>query len=165
MKTALIVIDVQNYFVNDFTRDVPSRISDYLRKANMQGVYFTKFINTEDSNWVKSLGWKKMFDSPDTDLAEPLSEFSTNENTFEKTSYSIFGAKKLTERIRSERITKLKLCGIDTDACVLASAYDAFDQGYEVEVIEEFTGSHYGLDMHKAAMNILKKNLLSKREE
>ncbi|MDP4000330.1 MAG: isochorismatase family cysteine hydrolase [bacterium] len=162
-KTALIVVDVQNYFVNEHTAGIPGKVVDYIRSRKPETVFFTRFVNREGSNFVKSLGWRECMSSPDIDLHSELADFADESNTFDKTSFSIFHSKALADRLKEAKVTNIQLCGIDTDACVLVSAFEAFDRGYDVEVLEELTGSHHGKGLYDSAMEIIRKNLRRNR--
>lgn len=158
-KDALIVIDVQNYFVNDNTRILPQKIAKFIENNKFDFVLFTKFINKEDSNFFKKLNWKKCTDSPDTDIHSALVKFVDKNNVFEKSTYSIFKCEKLAKFLKNNKITKLFLCGIDTDACILASAYEGFDWGYDIEILKDLSLSHYGRELNNSALKIIEKNL------
>ena len=162
MKNSLIVIDIQNYFVNEHTKSIPERIAQFIDKNKFDFVLFTKFLNREGSNYFKLLNWKKCLSSPDTDIHPALEKFVNENNLFEKASYSIFKSKKFVDFLRKNQITKLYLCGTDIDVCVLASAFDAFDLGYEIEVLIHLSASHSGERMNKAAQEIIKKSLTIK---
>jgi len=158
-KNALIVIDVQNYFVNDNTKILPQKIAKFIENNKFDFVLFAKFVNKEDSNFFKILDWKECTSSPDTDIHSTLSKFVNKNNVFEKSTYSIFKSKKLAKFLKKNNITKLFLCGIDTDACVLASAYDGFDIGYNIEILKDLCLSHYGEKLNNSALNIIETHL------
>lgn len=162
MKTALVVIDVQNYFVNKHTTNIAKKISDFISEhgRDFDFILFTKFVNKEDSSHVKLLNWRKCFSSPDTDISPELSKFVNKNNVFVKSSYSEFKSKEFCNFLKMNNIKKIFLCGIDTDGCVLATAFDAFHLGYEVKILEDLCGSHYGKDFHDSAMRIMRKNIL-----
>lgn len=164
MKTALVVIDVQNYFVNKHTTNTVKKISDFISKhrQDFDFILFTKFVNKADSNYVKLLNWRKCFSSPDTDIPPELIKFVNKNNIFIKTAYSAFKSKEFCNFLKMNDIEKLFLCGIDTDACILSTAFDSFDLEYEVEILEDLCGSHYGKDFHDSAMRIVRKNILKK---
>jgi nicotinamidase-related amidase len=159
MKTTLVVIDVQNYFVNDKTNELPAKIADFIENNKFDYILFTQFVNNENSNFVKLLNWRKCFSSPDIDIHPTLTKFITPENTFRKTAYSIFKAAGFTDFLKKHDISKLFLCGIDTDSCVLASSFDAFDLGYEVKVIKNLCQSYSGSEYDNAAGKIIDKSI------
>ena len=157
MKNALVVIDVQNYFVNEKTKDIPEKIASFIEKQNFDYVLFTQFVNNKKSNHVKLLKWKKCFSSPEIDIHSSLTKFINSENTFKKSAYSIFKAKGFTTFLKKHNISRIFLCGIYIDSCVLASAFDAFDLGYQVKVIKNLCQSHSGKDFDEAAKKIIDK--------
>ena len=71
-KTALIIIDVQNYFVNEHTKGIPEKIAQFINENKFDFVLFTKFVNHEGSNYFKLLNWHKCLGSPDTDIYPTL---------------------------------------------------------------------------------------------
>ncbi|MEK6950113.1 MAG: isochorismatase family cysteine hydrolase [Nanoarchaeota archaeon] len=158
-KNALMVIDVQNYFVNDNTQILPKKIAEFIENNKFDFVLFTKFVNKKDSNFFGILNWKKCISSPDTDIHSALVKFVDKNNVFEKSTYSIFKSEKLAEFLENNKITKLFLCGIDIDGCVLASLYDGFDLGYDIKVLKDLSLSHYGKEMDNSALKIIEKNL------
>lgn len=159
MKSALIVIDVQNYFVNEKTKGLPNKIANFIEKNKFDFVLFTQFVNKDNSNFVKLLNWEKCFSSPDIDIHKTLRRFSTSKNTFKKTAYSMFKAEGFTDFLKKNNIGILSVCGIDTDSCVLASAYDAFDLGYQLKVIKKLCQSHSGEEYNSAAVRIINKSI------
>ena len=155
MKKALVVVDVQKYFVNEKTSDIPKKIATYIRENNFDFVLFSKFVNKKGSNWFRTLGWEKMTGPPDTDIHETLKEFADKNNVFEKTSYSVFKAQGFEKFLKKNDIEELYICGIDINACVLASALEAFDLGYTPHVLKELSASHSKKELDDAALAIL----------
>ncbi len=159
MKNALVVIDVQNYFVNEETKNLPVKIAGYIEENKYDFVVFTKFVNKKGSNWFKLLNWNKMTSSPATDIHSALRKFVKDNNVFEKNTYSIFKSEDFLNFLKKNNIIKIYLCGLDIDSCVLASAFEAFDLGYEVKVLENLSYSHYGDDFHKFGVKIIEKDI------
>lgn len=48
---ALIIIDIQNYFINKLTKSLPEKILMYINENDYNFIIFTKFINKENSNF------------------------------------------------------------------------------------------------------------------
>ena len=159
MNKALIVIDVQNGFVNKRTASLPAKIENLIRSNKYPLVVFSKFINRKQSNFFKLLNWKKMQKVPDTDIHSRLRKFANKKNTFTKTAYSVFKAKGFSNFLKKNSVTELHICGIDSDGCVLATAFEAFDLGYTVIVLSKFSGSHSGKAFDKSAFMILRKSI------
>ncbi len=60
---------------------------------------------------------------------------------FEKRWYSAFRETDLDARLRAAGVTKVVLCGVATNVCVLAAARDAAALGYAVEVLADATAA------------------------
>lgn len=157
LKKALIVIDVQNCFINKQTSFLPKKIASYIKRNKFDYLLFTKFINKNNSNFFTILNWRKCTSSPETDIHNELNKFITKDNLFKKNTYSIFKAKGFSNFLKKNKITTLYLCGIDTNACVLASAFEGFDLNYKVKIIESLCFSHSGKNFHNSAIKIIKK--------
>tara|TARA_Y100000310_G_C20552418_1_gene748774 strand:- start:551 stop:1063 length:513 start_codon:yes stop_codon:yes gene_type:complete len=143
-KRLLIIIDVQKGFINEFTKEVPERIKDHLAENQYDFVVFTKFINKPDSKFVKRLNWKGCMKPEETEIVDELKEFINKENLFEKDTYSAFKSKELMMFIQANEVSQIFLCGLNTDACIIASAFDGFDLGLDIYIIKELTNTFWG---------------------
>ena len=54
---------------------------------------------------------------------------------------------------------EVTLVGVDTDACVLATAIDLFEMGIKPIIIEDCVGSSGGEGCHEAGMLLLKRSI------
>lgn len=158
MKSALVVVDVQNFFMNDSTKHVPERILNLISKRKFDFIVFFKFVNSKNSNFSKFLNWNKMFASPDIDIVPVLQTFVNKTNVFSKSTFSAFKDKKFLKFVKSKKISRIYICGFDTDGCVMATALDAFDMGVEVKILEDLCASHHGKSYHRQAIKLLKRN-------
>ncbi|MBI4021561.1 MAG: cysteine hydrolase [Candidatus Aenigmarchaeota archaeon] len=159
MASALIVIDVQNYFVRGSSRSLPRKIAAFVRKNRYDVVLFTKFVNREGSNFFRTLGWKKCTRPPETDLHPALTALARKHHVFEKSTYSAFKSPGLVAFLKKHRVTSVALCGTNTDACVLASAFEGFDLGYRMEILTDLCSSRGGPGLHASAGKIIRENL------
>ncbi len=159
MKSALIVIDVQNFFMNEHTVRVPLLIARHLKDSSYDAIAFTRFINSESSSFYKIFGWTKCMDSPYTDLCDELKPWVKPNNVFTKGGFSAFKSPKLLAYLYSNGIQEVVLCGTDTEACVLASALEAFELGFHVRVLHELCGSTNGREYDRYGRAILQRNL------
>ena len=67
-NNALLIIDVQKGFINEYTRELPGKIEKL--QNNYANVYAMQFINLEDSMFRKQLNWHKLsLNTQDTELA------------------------------------------------------------------------------------------------
>lgn len=157
-KTALVVIDLQNAFINDRTASLIGKIRNYIGRMNYDFVIFSKFVNLPDSNFVKKLGWGGCKCSPETDIAMDISKIPGEVYVFEKHTYSIFKSEEFRDFLERNNITKLYFCGLDIEACVLASVFDAFDFGYDYEILLELSASSAEENLAEYAKKIMKRN-------
>ncbi len=162
MKTALVIVDVQNYFISEDFRELPKKIAEYVRKegGKYDFVLFTQFVNKRGSNFTKLLGWDKCAFSPDIDIHAELEGFARKENTFQKSAFSAFKSEAFAEFLKKNSVEKITICGTDTECCVYATAMDAFDQGFgDVKVLIDLCGSSHGKSAHEVGVKLLKDNL------
>ena len=158
-KTALIILDIQNCFITDSNKNLPQRINEHIEKQKYDFIIFTKFINSENSNFVKKLNWHKCKKSPEIDIVPELLEFSSKNHIFEKYTYSIFKSKEFLVFLRENKISKLFFCGLDLDACIIASAFEAFDLGFDFEILLDLTDSSAKEHIIDSAKQVIKRNL------
>jgi len=162
-KTALIVVDLQNYFIDESTRKLPGLIRGRIESGKYDELVFTKFVNREGSRFWLS-GWEHCMDPPETDIHPELARLANDSAVFEKHGFSAFRAEGLTEYLKRKNVSEVHLCGTDTDACVLASAYDAFELGFVVKVLEDLCASRNGREYHEMGLSIIRRNLEFGRE-
>ncbi|MFN7160762.1 MAG: isochorismatase family cysteine hydrolase [Candidatus Gracilibacteria bacterium] len=156
MRT-LLIIDLQKGFIKEESKDIPKKIRSYIQKEKYDFILFSKFINKQNTNFVKLLHWKKCFAEPEIDIVPELSEYAKSDTVFEKNTYSIFKSEKFLEFLKEKNITKMDICGLESDGCVLASAYEGFDLGYEMIVLRELMRSTTSLN--KATEEIINRNI------
>ncbi len=159
MKTALVVIDVQSYFLRKAPKDLPARIAEHINERSYDCLVFTTFFNSDNSNYEKSFDWHRCKSEKDMELPVEFKPFVSSENVFRKSTYSAFKVPKFEAYLVNQQIERLAICSIDSDACVLATAFEAFDKDYRVEVLLDLSWSRYNLG---GLEEIVAKNLQSK---
>ncbi len=152
MNKLLLVIDVQNDFINDNTKCVKDKISKLVDSKEYEHIVFTKFINNENSIWYKKLNYKGCFLCKGQEIS-----ISTNgHKIINKTTYTALN-NEFKEYIDKNNINEIYLCGFDTDACVYKTALDLFENNYKVYVLKNYTMSHSGTEIHNIFIDNLKK--------
>ena len=53
MNKLLLIIDVQQDFINENTKEYVDKIESLIKIQEFNYITFTKFINSEDSTWYK----------------------------------------------------------------------------------------------------------------
>ena len=110
-----------------------------------------------DNNFVRDLNYYKCI-KDDNKLA-----INPKENkVFIKKTYSAFND-DLKKYLTENNINKIYLCGLETDACVLKTALDLFENEYDFYVLKDFCGCTNGKSAHLNAIKILQKNIGEKR--
>lgn len=158
MAKALLVVDVQRGFLNDFTRHLPKRIARLAERNRYEQVLLTRFVNTPDSHYRRLLHWDACAGPPDTLLAPEVEPLAQRGRVFEKRGITGL-PDELTAQLREQPPDKVDVVGIDTDMCVLKCAMDLFDLGIEPVVIVDCCASTAGLQAHLAGLAILGRNI------
>lgn len=152
MTIPLLIIDVQNGFINDATRHIPARVEDLARRYD--AVIVTRFINREGSAHRRLIHWDRFAPgSEDTPLAFAPPEGAA---MIEKYTYSCVDA-GFRARLEVLGAEEVHICGIATDNCVLKCAVDLFESGFRPVVLADACASHAGADYHRWALKILKR--------
>lgn len=161
MKKALIVIDVQKYFLSRKTHGIVQKIQEYLKKnfSQYELVYFTVFKNDPTAPLWQISEWMDCHLPPDTDICDEIKQFTSPKNLFYKNILSAAKVTEIIEGLRQNKISEADLCGFDTDCCVLATAYDLFDQGVKPVVLENLTWSTSKEKLHTPALKMLLRNI------
>lgn len=139
MNWLLIVIDVQKAFINENTNQIIEKINNLINNNSFENIIFTRFINYNDSIWVKKLNYKECISDDSKRLM-----VDTKENlVFDKSTYSSL-TNELKQYIKDNNINDIYLCGIDTECCVLKTALDLFEENYNVYVLKDYCTCTYG---------------------
>lgn len=152
MNKLLLVIDAQKDFINDNTRPYLYKIQKLIENDEYEKIAFTKFINSKDSIWYKKLNYKGCMTEEEQDIMLD----TENYKVFEKNIYSALN-KELIEYIEENNIEQIYLCGFDTDACVLKTALDLFENNYEVYVLKDYCMCCAGQIIHNETIENLKR--------
>jgi len=150
----LVIIDVQKYFINRYSKYVVKRISNLAKEQHFDHIVATRFVNNKNSPYVKLLNWRKVMDKESQTIPDEIAGLT--ERIFEKNLYTCF-TPEFKNFVKENKIDHLYFCGIDTDCCVLKSAADAFEAGIHPVVIESCCASHGGWLAHRAAIRVIKR--------
>lgn len=148
-RECLVVVDLQRAF------PVPAELVEQIRAQaeTYSHRIFTRFINLPDSLFRRKLGLTAC--APGSAESELLIEPRPTDWVLEKPSYG-FRPDHL-RKFAEAGITRAVVCGIDTDACVLAVAFTLFDAGIDCRVEPDLCWSANGL--HHEAISILRKQI------
>ncbi|MBO7939161.1 MULTISPECIES: isochorismatase family cysteine hydrolase [Streptomyces] len=158
-SAALVVIDMQNGFVNHHSRHAVPVVSDLVGTWSAAGrpVIFTRYFNYPDSPYERFFQWHRLQEAPETDIVTELAEAAAHAHAVvDKTGYTLFTA-EATELVRRAGWTDLVFCGIATESCVLKSAADAFEHGYVPWIVTDACASDAGPDVHDAGLIVARR--------
>lgn len=154
MKKMLLVIDLQKSFINPNTEFLISKIDSLVNSGSYDLVVFTKFINDNDSMWVKKLNYKGCISLEDRKIM-----IDTKDNIVLKKSLYTAYSDNLINLINLFKIDEVHLCGIDTECCVLKTAFDLFENGYNIKVLSGYSACTHGEESNKNALDIIARNI------
>jgi nicotinamidase-related amidase len=149
-RPVLLVVDVQNGFVNGNSRHIVPGIVR-LVQSWPSDVVFTQFFNRPGSQFERLIDWRLLHGPPETDLVPGLQPYA--KTVVPKTGYSFFD--DAGRRLAAKRGWKeVLVCGIDTESCVLKTAVDAFELNYTPLILEDLCASHAGKESHEAGIYV-----------
>lgn len=155
MKKALLILDLEKVFMNEYTNDLPSKIEDYVAATYYDNIVVGKFINHLDSIFIKRLGNSKCLDKSDCTLMVQLSK---PYEVMERTAYTMY-TEELDSYLRENKIKYVYLCGLDTDRSVYKTALDLLERGYYVYVIKSLCRSSAGTRYHDMGISLLERQI------
>ncbi|NQP31962.1 cysteine hydrolase [Streptococcus suis] len=136
MKSALLVIDIQNLVVEGKPFAIEERLQlwqDSLALVRQSGIEVI-YIRHHDQELVK--------DTPDWEI-HPLVAPLENEMIFDKTFNSAFKETGLHSYLQKQKINKLIIMGLATNFCVDTTVKVAFEYGYQLAIIKDGTTTGY----------------------
>lgn len=141
----LLVIDIQPAFSLE---PYYSKVLDYItnNSKSYDQVIATRFINSEESVFFKKLGYKKAM------KREPLS-FGYDILIGKRTCG--IGQGYCQKLLKGHDVTVI---GCDTDACVLETCFQLFQNNVDFKVLKDYCYSTGGLDYHEAGLKVMERN-------
>ncbi|MBL6856033.1 MAG: cysteine hydrolase [Rhodobacteraceae bacterium] len=154
MKTALVVIDMQNSFLhkegeNYFqnSEKIIGNVSLLINRAEEKNSYI---IHISDEHRLGFEDFEQrvlpVHCMSGSFNAQFFNNFGPNgrarEIAITKRRYSAFFATDLALFLREQKIETIILCGVKTNLCVRATAQDAFAHGFKVITVSDATNSN-----------------------
>lgn len=125
--TALIIVDVQNGFLNEKTSKILPRIEELLEQ-DFETVIITDFFNTPNSRYVKYLDWDKVARTDEIETPETIREHA--DYIIRKDGYMCVDS--IISILEDKNINTVLIVGLNSDECVLFNAAGLFDNDYHV---------------------------------
>jgi nicotinamidase-related amidase len=158
-SAALVVVDMQNGFVNHHSRHVVPAVSGLVAQWSTAGrpVIFTRYFNYPGSSYERFFQWHRLQAPPETDIVPELAKAAAHSHRgIDKTGYTLF-TPAADDLICQAGWTDLVFCGIATESCVLKSAADAFERGYAPWIVTDACASDAGPDVHDAGLVVARR--------
>lgn len=147
---ALLIIDVQNGFVNDKTKHIPALVEKLQDNYNL--VIATRFINLPDSPFRRLIKWDHL--SPESDEIELAFKPKESAIIIDKYIYSCIDD-SFVSLLKENDINAVDICGIDTDICVTKCAVDLFERNITPFVLKDYCATHADAEIQESALVIL----------
>lgn len=153
-NSALLIIDVQNGYINQHTKHIPAFVEKEQEKYEL--VWATKLEYSAKSPFIniRKLNGFRDIENP-TELAFNI---RLDAKIFIKHGYSAV-SKEFLQELSGHGITTIDLVGVDTDQCVLATSLGLFDMSITPKIIVDGCASTGGTEAHNAGLYILRRAL------
>ncbi len=162
-KSALLVIDMQNFFVSSRSKGLgpisptvmanTKRVLEAFRKARRPVIY-TRHVHRADGSDAGIMGWwwEDMIveGSWESEIHRELAP-RPDEKVIQKHRYSAFYSTDLEIVLRCQGIEDLVISGVMTNLCCESTARDAFIRDFRVFFLADATGTAYE-EMHTATL-------------
>ncbi len=158
-NAALVVIDMQNGFVNHHSRHAVPAVADLVTRWSAMGrpMIFTRYFNHPGSPYERFFHWHRLREPPETDIVPELTDHAARAHAvIDKTGYTLLTS-EATDLISRAGWTGLLFCGVATESCVLKSAADAFEHGYAPWIVTDACASDAGPDVHEAGLVVARR--------
>lgn len=161
VKYLLIIVDMQNAFINENTMGIEYKIRDFIEETGIKDVVATRYINNRDTACYRFEGWKECMEgSMQTEVVETLKPYVKKE--FLKHKYSCWND-EMKNYVRDNGYDVVLFAGVNTGCCVLHSVFDCYNDVMECRVIEDLCGSTSGKELHEAAITVIKSCITDER--
>ena len=151
MTTALLVIDMQNYFASMTTTALPNilRLTSHFRQKSLP-IIFTQHGHTKEeltppykNQLVRKWGVEGSIakGSKDWELIPKIGEAAKGFPVVAKNTYDAFINTDLEARLREKEVEKVIVCGVLTDCCCDTTTKSAFNRGFETLLVGDACGT------------------------
>lgn len=147
--TGLIVVDLQHAF------NPPAHIVEGIAEIlpNYDIVIATQYLNRKWSIFETELGYTKcQIGSPESEIVIPLRPRAV----FDRFTYGL--QQVHIDRLKEFSVPRWDIAGCDTDACILGTCYNLWDNGIRFRVLKHLCASSGGEECHQAGLRIMKRS-------
>ena len=158
MKEALLIVDYVNDFVSDTGRltcgkpgqNIENNIVHAIKYHASMGHAVISIVDSHDSgdiyNKEANMFNAHCFEEEGRKLyGEVYNAFAQVQDSqkfaLDKIRYSAFCGTPLAMKLRERKVTKVNIVGVCTDICVLHTAVDAYNLGYDISIYNDCVAS------------------------
>ena len=151
MATALLVIDMQNFFSSMTTKSLPNvlKLISHFR-SHSQPIFFTQHGHSKDelsppytNQLVRKWGPNGSIatGSAEWELMPKIAEKCSEGEVIPKNTYDAFINTSLESKLRDAGIKSVVVCGVMTDCCCDTTGRSSFNRGFETYLVGDACGS------------------------
>jgi len=172
MRTAFLVIDMQNDFIH--LKDSPvyvlpakkiipkiDKLLTACHRKKIPVVYAITYHKKDRSDWaLRDKKYNRAYCIENTPGAKIIPEINPQKKEYivKKRRYSAFYKTGLARLLKRLKVKRLIICGVTTSCCVSSTVRDAYFRDYEVVVVSDAV-SATRRDLHKAALKYFRENI------
>ncbi len=150
----ILIVDMQTGFLKQTDSCLIENINNYLLENKFNNVFYTKCTNTSKSPFTKLLKWNGLQDENEKEIAVLILK---NGLILEKDQYAL--NQKHIKLFKKLKINEIEICGTDSDACVLAIAFQLFDNNIRPVILENLiTTSSKNPKALSTSLEIMRRN-------
>jgi len=155
MEKILFIVDMQNGFLNNNSLFLVEKINMLLNSGFFDYVIASKFVNDSTTMFNKVLHWSGLSSFEQQRLSIDTKKINY---TFEKSTYSAYN-EEIKQLFTNKPFDKtIYLVGVDTDSCVLATAFSLFDNEITPIILKDCCYSTAGAKLHESAISIMQRS-------
>jgi nicotinamidase-related amidase len=155
-KKVLLIIDPQKGFKNKHTEKALERIEEIADYFDI--VFASLFHNPENSLYKELLYWHNFAKHKHPEYSELAIQKTPKMRLFKTHKYGNInlGMKSF---LFMNKVKKVYICGLETDASVYKTALDLFDMGIEPILIKDACGSCQGKRFHNMGISLAERQI------
>jgi bifunctional isochorismate lyase/aryl carrier protein len=164
-RSALLVIDMQRYFLDKSSRaylpdssDILDNVASLIKmyRAKSLPIIYTRHAHTKNEMpGAMERWWKELIrDTDEMSKIVPELRPRSTETVLRKNRYSAFVGTDLEERLRAMDVTSVVIAGVMTHLCCESTARDAFMRDLDVFFVIDGTASQ-SEDLHVSSLKTL----------
>lgn len=153
-KEPLLVIDLQPAFTRKVTPQYLSGVMAFVSEWPEDLTYWLRFMNHPDSLYERHIDYSNCTLSTESALLDcPPPHDNARRKVVPHFGYA--PPADFIEQLKKDGHKRAHLCGVDTDACVMAACFVLWDAGIQPVIHAEQCQSSRGPEMHHAAISMM----------